>query len=1204
MKLFRTIGLGVFFLLSNVMTFAQPTVFTHLSSKDSLLQNSAYSITQDHHGFLWFATQVSVEVYDGRKFKHIEYRKGAENYLCETPVLCQDPIRNRMWLGTNLGLAWIDGSKFSLHLQDGLTDPLDTDVRFIVPNPNTDEFWVGTPSNVYRMHFNDGDNPVLERIFPQEDNPAGTINGITHAPGASLHIATDIGLFTLEGTKAENIAPAKVSFLAQEAGHKWVVMPGKGLFEFQQTLSLNIDTTTQINCILQRDNRLWIGTENQGLILYLATESGWKLAPPDSTSPLEESPVRSLYQSQDGVIWIGTRGNGIFAWSPLKPRFEHYYHREQIPEDHTQLLWAILPDPTHPRKLWLGTEGDGLAHFDLDAPQSVEYFPVGLPGAPLHTESQKVRCIVAQADYLWLGTRNGLYRFDPVTQQFSLPPAWPTESQPTPGIISLWLDEPTQKLWVGTLDQGLFTFDLQSQTWEWLLHPGGFPTVGDFNVSFIGPGVADGTVFVGTSYGFLTYNSARSKPVPTPAGDTLQLPGTYIRSVFFERPQDSLLWIGTSMKGLIRYNRFAETQRVYAPADGLPNKVIYGTMLDRNGDVWISTNVGITRFDRNKEIFINYGKSNGIQDYEFNSGAYHAQGDSVLYFGGVNGFNRISLPRQKTETEVPLALFARIGQESWEETLVLFDGDSLTLSGDYEYVKFRLAAMEFHDSDKQHFGFRFRRAGEETAWKNVLTDPYITLGKKGYGSWILEFRASDSFGTDWHTGSLQVEIERPLYLQWWVILPASFILLMGLLLGVGEYVRRRRLAKQDKAHRKNLDFLREIGSQLTFPAHRDVLVERLKEKVRGMVREDIFRSDLFLLGVFHPDSGQLEFEVLTEMRSPNTPYPELERAAQTLAQSHAHLPVETRKQPLALTGNEIEGPWVLTRPLVLNEGFENEKRLGVAAIVSRGAEKYTDNDSQIFGALGDYLSIALDNSQKINAEYSHELARSLQQALRSSLTEHFTKNLLAKAQGFVFRDDKKALLSFLSRMGKLIETAMRHSEKGLVSIREEVEYLKLYLELQQANLGPDRLQFRIEGQDLPALQTIQIPSMVVQTYVENAILHGVAGLPPSETGVVTIKWQLSTPGEKESDRYWCIIEDNGPGIGEDEPDGYKKQAHGMTLTQQRLQLLGEINDFDMTPKIEHIHTEAPRGTRVVLTFPLSISVDLDNDPAAITQNDQ
>ena len=945
------------------------------------------------------------------------------------------------------------------------------------------------------------------------------------------------------------------------------------------------DTLANVNCVLETGEQIWIGTEDQGVKVYASGSKGWQAQVLDTATAVIEAPVRSLYQSRDGVIWIGTRGNGIFAASALKPQFDHYFHRGEIPESQTRILWAILPHTRQPDRVWLGTDGDGLVDYDLTRRMEPRYLSIGLPGEKKDPASQIVRCMVKQEAYLWVGTRGGLYRYHPEHEIWDQPFTWPDSPSP-PAVLSLWLDSVTQKLWVGTEKQGLFILDPASQTLERGLDPQNSPTLGDFTIAFIGPGVEPVTVLIGSSYGFFEFSTAELRPVSQSNGDTLHLPGVYIRSVLFHKEGDAQLWVGTNMQGLIRYDRRTREARRFDLEDGLPNKVVYGMVLDGAGNIWLSTNVGITRFDREKEIFINYGKPDGLQDYEFNTGAYAMFQDSLLYFGGVNGFNRVRLTPKQPPVKVPIALEALIGYPNREERRFLFAGDSLNLPGQYEYVKFRLAALEYHDPAKHHFSYRIRRAGEEAPWKNLITRSDFTLGKKGYGAWLVEFRASDSFGAAWHPGSIRLEIERPAWLQWWVILPTIILLLAGLFFAQREFKRRRTLAQQEKAHAENLDFLRKIGSQLTFPAHREALVERLKEKIREMVGESIFKSDLFLLGLPEEGGEGLSFEVLTEYDPVEVGRAELIRMVEQVAHEHYHLSVETRTQLLDPKKTGRETTWVLTRPLVLNEGYENEKRLGITAIVSREAEPYTENDRQIFGALGDYLAIALDNSHKINAEYSHEMARSLQQALRSSLTEHFTKNLLAKAQGFVFSEDKKALLSFLSRMGKLIEITMRHSEKGWVTLKEEVEYLRLYLELQQANMGPDRLQFSFIGADDPEFQSLLLPSMVVQTYVENAILHGVAGLPPDQTGKVKVTWK------KGEDRFWCVIEDNGGGFTESSERENKKRSHGMKLTRERLNLLGQLNDFDMTPQVGFVQDIPPRGTRVTLTFPLEVVVEL------------
>ena len=99
------------------------------------------------------------------------------------------------------------------------------------------------------------------------------------------------------------------------------------------------------------------------------------------------------------------------------------------------------------------------------------------------------------------------------------------------------------------------------------------------------------------------------------------------------------LWIGTGGGGLNRYHPESDDFTAYTEADGLVNGVVYGVLEDDLGRLWISTNDGIARFDRDTGEWASYDVGDGLQDQEFNFGAYHRGADGTMYFGGIGGLN-------------------------------------------------------------------------------------------------------------------------------------------------------------------------------------------------------------------------------------------------------------------------------------------------------------------------------------------------------------------------------------------------------------------------------------------------------------------------------------------------------------------------------------------------------------------------------------
>lgn len=125
--------------------------------------------------------------------------------------------------------------------------------------------------------------------------------------------------------------------------------------------------------------------------------------------------------------------------------------------------------------------------------------------------------------------------------------------------------------------------------------------------------------------------------------------------------------------------------------------------------------------------------------------------------------------------------------------------------------------------------------------------------------------------------------------------------------------------------------------------------------------------------------------------------------------------------------------------------------------------------------------------QKVDLE--KDLRQSTLKSIKAQMNPHFFYNALNTIQNFIFTDDKRNASTYLSKFSKLTRTILEMSEKETVSLAEELEALKLYLEIEKARFSNDfDFNMQVAGDLNPDL--IKIPSMLIQPYVENAIKHG------------------------------------------------------------------------------------------------------------------
>src|SRR5690606_5069487 len=115
------------------------------------------------------------------------------------------------------------------------------------------------------------------------------------------------------------------------------------------------------------------------------------------------------------------------------------------------------------------------------------------------------------------------------------------------------------------------------------------------------------------------------------------IPLKHISSLFAE--SDSVLWIGTRNKGLVKLNTTTGKSIRYTKESGLAGNSIASITKDRRGYFWIATFNGLSRLDPSHDAFLNYFEEDGISDNEFNLAAGLSGSDGRIWLGGLNGVN-------------------------------------------------------------------------------------------------------------------------------------------------------------------------------------------------------------------------------------------------------------------------------------------------------------------------------------------------------------------------------------------------------------------------------------------------------------------------------------------------------------------------------------------------------------------------------------
>jgi two-component sensor histidine kinase len=227
--------------------------------------------------------------------------------------------------------------------------------------------------------------------------------------------------------------------------------------------------------------------------------------------------------------------------------------------------------------------------------------------------------------------------------------------------------------------------------------------------------------------------------------------------------------------------------------------------------------------------------------------------------------------------------------------------------------------------------------------------------------------------------------------------------------------------------------------------------------------------------------------------------------------------------------------------------------------------------------IGVLFRIAVERVQH-NEKLKQRLLTLQLQGIKSQLDPHFTFNSLNSIASLIYLEDRQSAYDYLNKFTSLLRGMLNDAERIYRTLREEIEFVTTYLELEKMRFG-DKLEFSINvAEELSGEE--KVPKLVIHTFAENAIKHGI--IPGKDGG------RLQIAVNKESDYLRIIIEDNG--IGRVKAAGQSfSTGKGLKITGEFYDILNQLNKKPITHSIIDLYDDsgAPCGTRVEVFVPVA-----------------
>lgn len=871
--------------------------FRTLSIEHGLSQSIVNAMTQDSRGFMWFVTEDGLNRYDGYTFKIFKPDPKDPHSLAHNEIksICESSD-GTLWIGSFYkGLEHFDPAteKFT-HYQHDPLDPssLGNNIVWAVLEDRNGRVWVGTGGggldlldrtkgrfSHFRHNSSDPSSISGDDVRALLEDRTGNIWVGTSGGGLSrldpvsgkftrfTHSESDPGSLSNDDVRAIAADPSGALWIGTNGGGLNRLDPATGRFRRfthleMDPMSLGDDHVLAI--IVDPEGTVWAGTDGGGLCRLKDPASGlFTSFRNDSQDPrsIGSNRVWSLCLDRSMVLWMGTYGGGASRCDLRKKKFLLYRNDPKDPSSLSDnIVWTFY-EPEKGR-LWVGTNDGGLNLMDRTTGKFTRYLHD--PSDPDSLGHNSVRMVIPDPDgTLWVATNGGgLDKFDPKKGRFRHFRHDPLD----PGSLShndlrMVFRDNLGTVWVGTHGGGLDRWDPATSRFIHYRSVTDDPKTISSDYVRIAYEDSRGTLWFGTQGAGLnrfdrssgTFTRYRNDPL-----DPGSISSDYIFSIHEDR--EGRFWIATFGGGLNKMERDTGRFTAVRMSDGLPDDGIYGILEDGGGDLWLSTNAGIAKYSPGTGTVRVFTIEDGLQNNEFNGGAYYKNLRGEMFFGGISGFNIFEPDGIKDDPFKPPVVITEfkisgrtvpVGPDKEGRTIlksVITCTPEIVLGHGDRVVSFEFSALDFATPEKNHYAYRLE--GLQDEWMNIGTRRFVMFTTLPAGSYTLRVRGTNGDGVWNEEGvTLRILVKPPWWKTLWAYL-LYILMLAGLVYGIVIFERAREREKHKLVQAELHAQAAELESRMIEAESRAI---RIENERKSQELEEARELQLSMLPSHMPD---------------------------------------------------------------------------------------------------------------------------------------------------------------------------------------------------------------------------------------------------------------------------------------------------------------------------------------------------------------
>ena len=1169
---------------------AQDISFLHLGKKEGLSDNQVTGVVMDQNGLLWVGTTEGLNCYDGYQVKQFykeEYPALENNNILR--MTCDE--KNRLWI----------------HFADKQLAMLDENRQF------------------HAIKITDSGNAVtVDYLLPY------TSRGVLFLSGSSLYKPNKndplhIVRVPWQGDPVLNHVFRRINIWDKDK----LVCSGQNRLCLFDVTNLKVLYTLTIPDVLAaarlNDSEALITTGNDEKLCRVSFPEG-KIVKvygnlKDQYGDIMHVYPRSIYHLKGKQFIFTSAYAGVYVLDAEKEILTRYKHdpvnQQSVSANNTNFIFSDTSG-----YFFITSNSTGINYFNIHhyLAKRTPFFRDNKTGKIF---DGYINCINEDKDSnIWLGTQNSLIEWNRKNNKMNFRQYGKVNGQALNGIeeVRALCFDKKNRLWVGLNRFGVVLLNDKNKVLKYLNTYGKDQQLLS-NLVYDIKEAPDGKIWIATSKGLNIVDNHNFK-ITQPESDPIvrSLYKVSCNVIWFRNKTEA--WVGTASgaykintatKSIVHYDKNISPKHdnvicitddineniligtdvgmyvmkdglvvaSYNRSNGLRSNICDGFLKDNSGRIWIGNDNALLCYEPVSRRFEVYDEGGGLSDAGFRPFACFKSKNGELFWGGESGVSYF-YPELLRQQQLPLNVY----------THTVATDDSiywLAKSRQFRFpfakntIGFGVSAIDLLSS--KNIIFKYMLEGADSTWKITKSLDEVLYSKLSPGKYTFRAMATRD-GQHWVTAKNPIDFV--ILTPWWHtswFYSICLLLLTGIL-----YLsyRRRRLKIEEQEIQKTIDYF--ANSSYEHDSVDSILWDIARNCISRLNLEDcvIYLLDndrqVLLQRAAYGSKSPKDFEIYNPIEIP-VGKGIVGSAAQ---KKKAELVGDTSKDERYIEDDDRRLS-ELAVPIIHDGSV-----IGVIDSENRKKNFFNQKHKNTLQSIASLCSAKISRAMAIDAmkkseiellELHRKMTESKFMNLRLQMNPHFLFNVLNSIQHLVVSGQSLQAYKYLNVFSNLLRSVLRHAEENFVTLEEELNMLKMYLNLESLRFK-DSFQYTIYMDEKLEQEELQIPPLIVQPFAENAIWHGL--LHREGDKKLNIRFD-----DCKDEFLCCTIEDNGIGRKQAAAIQQKQFAtvnhewKGIQIVRDRLALLqqetGKAAALDILDLYDK--TGNPCGTRVTITIP-------------------